>query len=134
MILPLFFAYNLTKHLNSAYTNIKTKNAWQLFVHGVIHDVSNIVENLKFVEKLKVYLMCNGGCSNIVSNKQSNRQHESNGTQVDVFGIIMKFCLWDCIVLFIGMILRNSIQIYILWSKSKWNIKILNGSIWIIFL
>ena len=134
MILRLFFVYGLIKCLNLAWTNIKTKNICKLSAHCEIYDVSSIVENLNFAEKLKLYLICNGWCWNVTCGRQSNRYQSSNVHQTDVLVIRMKFYATNHIIWMIGIILRNLIENWIWQSKSKSTIKIFNGSIWKILL
>ena len=51
--------------------------------------------------------------------RSKNKQNERNGDSLDAFELRIKFHHRNCIVLFIGIILKNRIQIYILPLKSK---------------
>ena len=76
-------------------------------VHCAISDLPIFVENLKFVVKLKVYLMSLASWSNIGLIESKNGHNEWNGDSLDAFETTMKFHPLEWHHLFIGIILRN---------------------------
>ena len=133
-ISSLFFVWVSIKHLNSTCFNTKTENVWQFMVHCVISDGSIFVENVKFVVKLKVYIISHRWWRNVDCYKQAISYNKCNGHETDVFVIRMKFNQSNHMIWSIGIILRNLIYNCNLASKSKSILEIFNGSIWKIFL
>ena len=68
--------------------------------------VTILVENVKFVAKLKVYLMSLGSWSNFGLIDSTNEHNEWIGDSLNAFETTTKFHHWDSIILLAGIIRR----------------------------